>query len=196
MNFRSIPVGALAGTAVLLVWALSFSAPAAAAYLSGISGTWAATQNTRFSINGFGSRNVQGDGNCTVTVRDSFHAAVFCKGFNENLGQTYAGSMSTVVRRKTLSWSLDAAGLEQVKANMTRLLIARNQQRGRVLEPGNVAYEFQNVNYQPVRVPQNFSQSLRLRAVFKGRATQLINGSYIVKPFTYKIDIRFITPAP
>lgn len=179
-----------------LFWTLAFSLPAHALSVPGLVGTYGVTERTDFSVDGFGQNSVRGDGNCTITDRDETSGGLFCRGFDPSQGQNYSGGLSTLKRRKKLAWGLDSAGLDQVKANLTQWLIARNLKKGRILEPENVTYEFDRLKYEPIKLTQGQSQPVAAKGVLKGRAVQIVNGQYIVKPFTYSIKIKFIARAP
>lgn len=197
MIVRRIPAGFGLGLALTLLAALGFSITAqAASSISGIVGTWGAKQTTRFTVNGFGTRKVTGDGTCTITDRNNFNAGLFCQSFDVSQGQTYSGGLSPVVRRKKLAWGLDSAGMAQVQANMTNLLVARNLKRGQVLDPANVSYEFRTFQYQPIRLTQSQTKPTVAKVRFTGQAIQIVNGRFIVKPFNYTIKIKFLARAP
>ncbi len=179
-----------------LLLAQTFAVPAQAAQVTEITGTWASKLTTQYSISGFGSPKVSGDGNCTLILRDNFTAPFSCAAFNTSSGQIYSGTVSATLRRNKLNWSLDEAGLNQIRANMTQWLIAKNLKMGRQLFPENVGYEFLRYNYNPIILPDNRDKPAQGTAILKGRATQLINGRYIIKPFTYKIQIKLLARAP
>ena len=195
MTFRKVPFRFRPALLCLLLIS-AFSLPARALSLPGIIGTWGVTERTDFSVKGFGQNSVRGDGNCTITDRDDTSGGLLCRGFDPSQGQNYSAGLSTLKRRKKLAWGLDSAGLDQVKANLTQWLIARNLKKGRILEPENVTYEFDKLNYHAIKLTQGQSQPVVAKGVLKGRAVQIVNGEYIVKRFTYKIKIKFIARAP
>lgn len=175
---------------------LAIAGPAQAAPVAGVTGKWGTKLNTQFSIDGFGASQARGDGNCTITLLTNFDAGFSCEAFNTRSGQDYSGGISSLVRNKKLGWSLDAAGLNQVTTNMTQWLIAKNLKKGRNVQASDIGYQFQRFEYNPIRVSNNLSQPVKAKGVLKGKVTQLVNGRYIIKKFTYQIGIKFLAKAP
>lgn len=167
-----------------------------AATATGISGVWASKLITHFKVAGYGRRDPESSGNCTVTLRDGLSAGFGCTSFSGGLSQNYSGGISLVIRRTKLGWSLDTAGLDQAMANMKSMLIARGVKRGYVLEPGDISFEFDNFKYHPIKLSKKLSEPEKAKGTIKGRAVQLIKGKYVVKPFTYNVQINFLARVP
>jgi hypothetical protein len=181
---------------LLALLPLAAANPAWAAPVTGVTGVWGAKLSTQFSIDGFGANQARGDGNCAITLLNNINASFSCAAFNTSSGQNYSGGISALVRNKKLGWSLDTAGLNQATANMTQWLIAKNLKKGRRVAANDIGYQFQRLDYQPIRVTDNLSQPVKGTGVLKGKVTQLVNGRYIVKKFTYQIGIKFLAKAP
>lgn len=197
MPFLKTARSIVAAVMIPLICSLGFPEASRAAAASGIAatgitGTWGVRLATRYQITEFGRRKFNDSGNCTVTLLDNLHAGFSCAGFSDQLGQNYSGGISVFIRRSRLGWSLDSAGLDQAVSNMTALLIARNEKRGNPLQPGDVSFEFDQIKYHPITLSKKLSQPERAIGLIKGRAIQLINGRYVVKPFTYRLEISFL----
>lgn len=178
--------------AALLLNPLS-TPPAQATGVNDVTGTWSAQLSTSFSISGFGKQKVTGFGNCTIVLRDSFTALLNCAAFDTGSGQIYSGTLNALVRRTKLGWSLDQAGLNQMQANMTQWLVAKNLKRGKQLEPGDVDYTPLRYDYQPINIPANPNQATKAKGTIKGQVTQRVNNDYLIKKFTYQIKIKFLS---
>lgn len=180
---------------ILALAALPVGPPALAALPGAVAGAWGATLRENFTIGGFGSRAFRGDGNCVIAPRDSLSAGLDCQGFPGDIGPRYSGGIHGRPGRPALRWALDDAGLEQVRADMTRWLIAKHRQKGRTLTPGHVYYEIHRVAYPPLRVLKAARRPARVAVTLKGRVVQLVNDRYIIRPYTCRLSIQFLAGA-
>ncbi|CAL1239530.1 hypothetical protein [Candidatus Methylocalor cossyra] len=181
---------------ILALYLLGVSLPARAIALNGIIGTWGVQLHSRFTVQGYGQRDFSGSGNCRITLRDTLNAGFSCATLDGRPDQNYSGGLTALTQARKVHWSLDAAGLDRVKANLDAFLVARNLKRGILLTPGNISYEFHAFKYRPIRLSKDLDQPQTASALIKGRVVQLANGKYTVKPFTYQLTIRFLARVP
>jgi hypothetical protein len=182
--------------ALSLLYIQLLSVPVHAATMTGIAGTWAASISANFHIGGYATQNYQAYGNCTFTIQNSLIAALSCQGLNDAPHLGYSGVVSVVERSNKLAWSLDAAGIEQVKANLTEWLVRKNAQKGKVLDPKNVSYWIESQSYKPIKMSSDLGAPKLVQGTLKGTLIQRFPNKYVSKPFTYKLKIKTLGPAP
>jgi hypothetical protein len=181
---------------VLLGMGFYASQPQAAS-ISGINGEWAVTLQTEFAIKGFGSTKTKDFGTCRITAATSLNATFLCDGFNTGKGQAYSGSIGLMGRGNNFGWGLDTgSGLNQVQRNMTNWLVAKQMKRGRQLDPANVYYTPYRFRYRKIAVSGKFDQPVAMRGAIKGDVTQLVRGRFVVRAFSYRIAVRFLSKKP